>query len=298
MSSKWAIVIHGGASAISPTRDHTKYLAGLRVSLNIGREILESAGSALDAVEKAVISLEDNELFNAGRGAVYTRDGKHELEASIMDGSTLQCGAVTGLRTVKNPIHLARLVMEKVPHIFLGFDAAEEFATNEGVERVEQSYYDTTIRFQQFQAIKNEEHSFGTVGAVAVDQFGNVAAATSTGGLSNKWAGRISDSPIIGAGTYANNNTCAVSGTGIGEEFIRHHISAAISTGVEFGLSLEESVNRAVHKTLKQGDGGVIAVDRNVNVAMAFNTLGMYRGFADYTGQFQCLVKQLPEQEQ
>jgi len=292
-------VVHGGAGNIPTSHNPEKHLEGIKEALNIAKTILESDGSAVDAVEAAVKSLEDNPLFNAGKGSVLTEDSTHELEASIMSGEELRCGAVAGLKTVKNPISLARLVLEETPHIFLGFDAAEKLGKKfpDRIEFVENSHFTTEARKKQL-AQKDEEEAnedevltSGSVGAVALDSSGNLAAATSTGGLSGKMSGRIGDSCIIGAGCYANNNTCAVSATGKGEQFIRYNVAANVSHGLEIGnLSLGESVNRVVERVLDPEDGGVIAVDKEGNVVTKMNTLGMFRGVADSTGLFSCEV--------
>jgi len=298
--------VHGGAGNIPTHYNPERQLEGMKEALNIAKSILDSDGSALDAVEAAVKSLEDNPVFNAGKGAVFTEDSTHELEASIMNGEDLRCGAVAGLKTVKNPISLARLVMEESPHILLGFEASERFAKKfpDKIELVENSYFTTEERTKQLKSKlenKDEEEGtenpadiddqMGTVGAVAMDSSGNLAAAASTGGRSHKMAGRIGDTPVIGAGIYANNNTCAVSGSGNGEQFLRHCVAANISHGLEIGsLTLEESVNRVIERILDPDDGGVIAVDKNGNIVTKMNTLGMYRGVADSTGVFTCEV--------
>ena len=291
-SGKYTIVIHGGAGTINksiPDSLKEKYLTSLSEALMIGKEVLEKGGKSINAVEQVVRYLENNPLFNAGKGAVYTSDGTHELDASIMDGSNLSTGAVTLIKRVKNPITLARHVMEKTPHVLLGGEGAEKFAEEMGLEIVENNYFDTENRQNQLK--KEKEKVKGTVGCVALDLHGNLAAATSTGGRTNKMPGRIGDSPLINAGTYANNKTCAVSGTGIGEEFIRHTVSYNVSALMEFkGMNLKEAADEVVFKILKKDDGGIIAVDKDGNFAAPFSTLGMYRGAANSDGLFEVKI--------
>jgi beta-aspartyl-peptidase (threonine type) len=291
-SGKYTIVIHGGAGTINrsiPDSLKEKYLTSLSEALMIGKEVLEKGGKSIDAVEQVVRYMEDNPLFNAGNGAVYTSDGTHELDASIMDGSNLSTGAVTLIKRVKNPITLARHVMEKTPHVLLGGEGAEKFAEEMGLEIVENNYFDTENRQNQLK--KEKEKVKGTVGCVALDLHGNLAAATSTGGRTNKMPGRIGDSPLINAGTYANNKTCAVSGTGIGEEFIRHTVAYNVSALMEFkGMNLKEAADEVIFKMLKKDDGGIIAVDKDGNFAAPFSTLGMYRGAANSDGLFEVKI--------
>ncbi|RPI71647.1 MAG: isoaspartyl peptidase/L-asparaginase [Ignavibacteriales bacterium] len=291
-AGKFTIVVHGGAGTISksiPDSLKEKYLKSLSEALNIGKEILENGGKSIDAVEQVIRYLEDNPLFNAGKGAVYTSEGTHELDASIMDGSNLSTGAVTLITRVKNPISLARLVMEKTPHVLLGGDGAEKFAEQMGMEMVTNEYFDTDDRRNQLN--KAQEKIKGTVGCVALDLHGNLAAATSTGGRTNKMPGRIGDSPLINAGTYANNKTCAVSGTGTGEEFIRHTVAYNVSALMEFkGMTLKQAADEVVFNFLKKNDGGIIAVDKDGNYAMPFSTLGMYRGVANSDGLFEIKI--------
>jgi beta-aspartyl-peptidase (threonine type) len=292
---KWALAIHGGAGTIPKTLPETEkqeYLQGLTKALQVGKDILAKGGTSLDAVEAVVRSLEDDPHFNAGKGAVYTHEGTHELDAAIMDGSTLSCGSVAGLKTVKSPISLARLVMEKSPHVFMVGEGAEAFAAEQKVERVDNKYFDTPKRYQQWQeALQQEQKDKDTVGAVALDQHGNLAAATSTGGLTNKRFGRLGDVPVIGAGTYANNRTCAVSATGIGEEFIKHTVSHDISALMEYGgLTLQQAADKVIHQKLKPGDGGVIGVAHDGSIALVFNSEGMYRGAADSNGRFEVKI--------
>ena len=291
-SGKYTIVIHGGAGTINksiPDSLKEKYLTSLSEALMIGKEVLERGGKSIDAVEQVVRYMEDNPLFNAGKGAVYTSDGTHELDASIMDGSNLSTGAVTLIKRVKNPISLARHVMEKTPHVLLGGEGAEKFAEEMGLEIVENNYFDTENRQNQLK--KEKEKVKGTVGCVALDLHGNLAAATSTGGRTNKMPGRIGDSPLINAGNYANNKTCAVSGTGIGEEFIRHTVAYNVSALMEFkGMNLKEAADEVIFKMLKKDDGGIIAVDKDGNFAAPFSTLGMYRGAANSDGLFEVKI--------
>lgn len=308
---KFAIAIHGGAGVIPKSMaDSVRqiYVDGLTEALTLGKKILSDGGTSLDAVEQVIRLLEDNPLFNAGKGSVFTAAGTHEMDASIMDGRNLECGAVTGVRTVKNPISLARLVMEKSRHILFAGAGAEAFASEMGVERVDTAYFFVERRFEQWQKAveKNEtrlDHSDdekptepgdkikGTVGVVALDQHGNLAAGTSTGGMTNKMMGRVGDSPIVGAGTYADNATCGVSGTGHGEQFIRHAVAYSVSARMKFGgQSLQEAAQSVIFETLKPGDGGIIAVDRDGNIALVFNSKGMFRGKADASGLFEIKI--------
>ena len=290
-SPKFGIVIHGGAGTIlksnmTPERE-AEYTAKLNEVLNAGYKILNNGGTALDAVNAAINIMEDSPLFNAGKGAVLTEKGVAELDASIMDGKNLMAGAVAGVRHIKNPINLARLVMEKSPHVMMVGEGAEEFGKENNIEMVDNSYFITKERWESYQKmLKREEErkkaeKHGTVGAVALDKNGNLAAGTSTGGMMMKKFGRVGDSPIIGAGTYANNNTCAVSATGYGEYFIRLGVAKDISALMEYkNYSLKDAANEVIMNKLDKlgGDGGIIAIDKNGNVAMPFNTDGMYRG--------------------
>jgi beta-aspartyl-peptidase (threonine type) len=294
---KCALVIHGGAGTISPeqiTPEMERDLrAGLQRSLNAGHAILKDGGSSLDAVVAAVRTLEDDPLFNAGRGSVFTSAGTHEMDAAVADGRTLKAGAIGGTKRVKNPTLLARAVMEKSPHVMLVADGAEDFARELGLEIVEQEYFFTEQRWQALERVRatraeplSDADRHGTVGAVALDQSGNLAAATSTGGNTNKWPGRIGDTPVIGAGTYANNQTCAVSATGDGEFFIRavtaHDLSALMEYG---GMNLAAAARAVIEKVgALGGTGGLIAVDREGNIALPFNTTGMYRGYVAAEG--------------
>jgi len=305
----FAIAIHGGAGTLSRRETSAEqeklYLQGLSDALDAGYSLLEKGASALDAVTAAVVSLEDNPLFNAGRGAVLTRDGNAELDASIMDGATLAAGAVCGLKDIRNPIELARQVMEHSPHVMLVGQGAEEFARSRGVELVSNEYFRTPIRQKQLhrllQGAAEKENdlvavdsagSTGTVGAVALDARGNVAAATSTGGMTGKRWGRVGDSPIIGAGTYANNAGCAVSATGHGEYFIRSVVAHDIAAQMQYaGLKLEESVkNTLASMKALGGNGGVIAIAPNGDVALDFNSEGMFRGARDSRGRNEVAI--------
>jgi len=290
-AGKYTIVIHGGAGTLNksmPDSLREEYLKSLSEALRIGKEILEKGGSSLDAVEQVIRFLEDDPQFNAGKGAVYTSEGTHELDASIMDGSNLSTGAVTLIKRVKNPITLARYVMEKTPHVLLGGEGADKFAEQMGLEIVPNTYFDTEQRHKQ---LSKEKEKKGTVGCVALDLKGNLAAGTSTGGRTNKMVGRIGDSPLINAGTYANNKTCAVSGTGIGEEFIRHTVAYNVSALMEFkGMTLKQAADEVIFKMLKKDDGGIIAVDKDGNYSAPFNTTGMYRGVATSDGTFEVKI--------
>jgi beta-aspartyl-peptidase (threonine type) len=307
------LAIHGGAGAIerdkmTPEKE-AAYRADLERALRTGHAVLEKGGTSLDAVEATIKVLEDSPLFNAGKGAVFTHDGRNELDAAIMDGATLKAGSVAQLHHIKNPISLARLVMDRSIHVMLVGDGAEQFAKENGVPFVDAKYFYTEQRWKALQdTIKEEEdarkagkksarvvhlaededHKFGTVGCVALDRQGNLAAGTSTGGLTNKRYGRVGDTPIVGAGTYANNRTCAVSATGTGEFFIRSVVAYDISALMEYkGLSLKDAADEVVmNKLVKMGgDGGVVAMDHDGNVAMSFNTPGMYRGWIDADGK-------------
>jgi len=286
------IVIHGGAGALSPGRytaeQEAAYRAKLNEALDAGYSVLERGGPALDAVEAVIVLMEDSPLFNAGKGAVFTRDGKNELDASIMDGSNKAAGAVAAVTRVKNPIRLARAVMEKSEHVMLAGEGAEEFANEQGIELVDPEYFRTERRWKEYRdALEKEkkgsalpaEIKYGTVGAVALDRAGNLAAGTSTGGRVLKRYGRIGDSPIIGAGTYADNKSCAVSGTGWGEYFIRLTVARDVCALAEYEGQSVASAADLVLERLKAagGDGGVIVLDRNGNYAMPFNTDGMFR---------------------
>lgn len=306
------LVIHGGAGTIlksqmSPAREKA-YQEALSEALRRGYEILKKGGTSLDATEATVRFLEDNPLFNAGKGAVFTNEGRNELDAAIMDGQTLKAGAVAGLTTVRNPITLARAVMEKSPHVMMIGGGAEKFAREQKLEIVDPSYFYTEDRWRGLQRARrddslraiqeksksailhpeNRDDKYGTVGAVALDKNGNLAAATSTGGMTNKKYGRVGDVPIIGAGTYANNNTCAISCTGWGEFFIRLVVAKSISDLMEYkGMGVQEAADKLVMKDLPalKGDGGLIALDKNGKFSMPFCTEGMYRGYITESGK-------------
>lgn len=296
---KYAFVIHGGTlSEQVPAADEKEIRAAMKEALLAGKKILESGGKSMDAVETAIKILEDSPWFNAGRGAVFTSEGTNELDASIMDGSNLKAGSVAGLTHIKNPISLARMVMERTKHVMLAREGAEAFAKEQHVELVDPKYFFTQKRWDDLQKEKKkageESKPHGTVGAVALDLSGNLAAGTSTGGTTNKKFGRIGDSPIIGAGTYANNHTCAVSCTGTGEYFIRlvaaHEVSSLIEKS---GKSVEEAANEVILQKLKDlgGDGGLIAIDSKGNRAMPFvNEAGMKRGYINEAGEAVVLL--------
>ena len=280
----YGLVIHGGAGTItrekmSPEKE-AEYREKITEALTVGYEILEKGNSSLDAVEAVVRIMEDSPLFNAGKGAVFTNAGTNELDASIMDGSTLQAGAVAGVKTVKNPISAARKVMEKTWHVMLSGDGADHFAAEQGLEIVDINYFYTERRWNALKKAQEEE-KHGTVGCVALDKKGNIAAGTSTGGLTNKRWGRIGDTPIIGAGTYANNETCGVSGTGQGEYFIRGNIAYDVSALMIYrSLTVKDAAGQVIDKLSERGgNGGLIAMDKNGKIAMSFNTEGMYRGY-------------------
>ncbi len=308
--AEYAIVIHGGAGTIlkanmTPVREQ-EYRKVLNEALTVGEDILKSGGSAMDAVEKTIHVLEDSPIFNAGRGAVFTNEGKNELDASIMRGSDQNAGAVGGLRTIKHPISAARAVLENSEHVLLTSKGAEQFAQEQGLEVVDPSYFHTDRRWNSLQRIKESESTelsesddpddkkHGTVGCVALDKEGRIVAGTSTGGMTNKRYNRFGDVPIIGAGTYADDATCGVSCTGHGEYFIRyavaHHVHARM---LYLGESLDKASSYVINELLveKGGSGGLIALDRYGNVSMPFNSAGMYRGYAKpgerYIGIYQ-----------
>ena len=293
---QFGMVIHGGAGTITkknmtPEKERA-IRAKLEEALARGYKILKTGGTSLDAVEESIKILENSPLFNAGKGAVFTSEETHELDASIMCGKTLQSGATAGVKHIKNPITLARKILEKSPHVLLMGDGAETFAKEMGIRFVDQKYFFTEIRYKSLKRIKKRDSKknppIGTVGAVALDKHGNLAAGTSTGGMTNKKFGRVGDSPIIGAGTYANNSTCAISSTGHGEFFIRAVVAYDISALIEYkGFSLKEAADIVVMKKLKKmgGSGGIIGIDKNGNMAMVFNTKGMYRGCVKNDGR-------------
>jgi beta-aspartyl-peptidase (threonine type) len=321
---KWAIVLHGGAGVIErksmDPKMEAEYRAALAGALRAGADVLSRGGSSLDAVEKAISLMEDDPLFNAGRGAVFTADGKIELDAAIMDGATLKAGSVAGVTRTRHPISLARTVMEKSPHVMLIGPGADAFAAEKGLEQVDPSFFFTERRWQGLIRQLKEEgrpipsrpagappapaspialretpeaHKFGTVGVAAVDRAGNVAAGTSTGGTQAKRWGRVGDSPIIGAGTYASNTSCAVSATGAGEYFIRLTIARDICALVEYrGMKLQPAADEIIQKRLTaiKGDGGVIAIRQDGQIAWSCNTPGMYRGRLSEGGKAQVSI--------
>ena len=319
---EWSLAIHGGAgSARRDSTDAEDYYQALREALALGSERLEAGEASLRVVEDVVAALEDDPRFNAGRGSVFTSIGTHELDAAIMDGRTLACGAVAGVRNVRNPVRLARRVMEDTPHVLLGGQGADNFAVTAGVQRNVQAYFTTEAQLERFREIRRQRaggtsggdgapnpegdytgnagagsgeggaSQLGTVGAVAMDRYGNLAAATSTGGTMYKRIGRVGDVPVIGAGTYANNETAAISCTGRGEEFIRHTVAYDVSALIEYaGLSVEDAVRRVIDETLQPGDGGVIAIGRDGAIAMEFNTNAMFRGAANSLGRFDVAI--------
>ncbi|MBC7553937.1 MAG: isoaspartyl peptidase/L-asparaginase [Taibaiella sp.] len=308
----FTLVIHGGAGNITPaimdSELERQYTQGLKDALDKGYDVLKGSGTALDAVVAAISVLEDNPLFNAGRGSVFTKKGINEMDAAIMDGSNLAAGAVAGVRHIKNPIALAREIMEHSGHVFLSGSGAAEFALNRGMEMTPDEYFFNQSRYDQWVEIRdtnftqldhkgdnlkgavlpNPGHKFGTVGAVACDMMGNIAGGTSTGGMTNKRFGRIGDSPVIGSGTYANNATCAISCTGHGEYFLRAVVAHDISCLMEYrGLSLSDACNVVIKDKLVKmgGEGGLIAVDANNNFDFCFNSAGMYRGMRNSEGK-------------
>jgi len=296
----FGIAIHGGAGTLPRNEMSAEaewnYRAGLNQALSAGHAVLERGGSSIDAVTAAVVMLEDNPLFNAGRGAVFTLEGRNELDASIMEGGTLKAGAVCGLTQIKNPIELAKAVMQRSEHVMLAAEGAEEFARSLGFEFVPQSYFYTDARWKQLERIRGGDTSLsaltishvGTVGAVALDAHGHLAAATSTGGMTGKRYHRIGDSPIIGAGTYADDRTCAVSATGHGEVFIRAAVAHDICARMRFGgRSLTQAVREVVLEELPamQGEGGVISIDAVGEICMEFNSEGMFRASRSEGGQ-------------
>lgn len=305
--NKIGLVVHGGAGTMERGRmtpEHERaYRAGIENALRAGWEILQHGGSSLDATEAAVRVFEDDPLFNAGKGSVFNAAGVNEMDAAIMDGKTLRAGAVAELQHVKNPISLARLVMDKSPHVMMAGEGAESFAKEHGIELVDAKYFFTQDRWDALQKVKAAEKAgangdkkfylsdqdlHGTVGAVALDRNGNLAAATSTGGKTAKLPGRIGDTPVIGAGTYANNATCAVSGTGDGEFFIMATVGHEVSALMEYKRkTLQEAGIAAIDKVGKLGGtGGLIAIDKKGNISLPFNTSGMYRGYVDANGKF------------
>lgn len=309
---KVTLVIHGGAGNITKENLSEErwvlYKKGLQNALNKGYEVLENGGLAIDAVETAIIEMENNPLFNAGKGAVYNTYGQQEMDASIMDGSNLNCGAVAGVNGIKNPIAAAKRVMTQSKHVMFSGNGAKLFAQKQGLEIVDSSYFYSKRRYDYWKSVKEKEQleldhnqlsfendpnywehkKYGTVGAVALDKNGNIAAGTSTGGLTNKKYGRIGDSPIIGAGTYANNKTCGVSSTGTGEFFIRTNAAFHVSSLVDYkGISIQQASDDVIHNHIGKlgGDGGMIVLDTLGHVAYSFNTSGMFRGYKNSDGE-------------
>lgn len=312
--STYTLVIHGGAGTIlkedmTPELE-AAYIAGLEAGLTAGYAVLEEGGTSVNAVKAALVVMEDNLLFNAGRGSVFTKKGVQEMDAAIMDGATLNAGSVAGVRNVRNPIELATEVMRNSNHVFLSGKGANDFAIKQGIKLEPDEYFFSQFRYDQWKAIRDSDtysldhthqrleelmrdRKFGTVGATACDQQGNIAAATSTGGMTNKKYGRIGDSPLIGIGTYANNKTCAISCTGHGEPFIRAVAAHDVSCLMEYkGLSLHEAMNIVVKEKLIKlgGEGGMIGVDAQGNAAMIFNSAGMYRGFRSSNGMGELAI--------
>ena len=304
----FGIVIHGGAGTILKENMsdslETAYKEKLKEAITVGYNILKSGGTSMEAVTSTINIMEDSPLFNAGKGAVFTHEGTNELDASVMDGATLNAGAIAGVTRIKNPIDLALAVMNDSPHVMLSGKGAETFAEEKGFVLVDPSYFYTENRFQSLQKVKQKEKDkvvtisfkdpfiknskFGTVGCAALDKNGNLAAGTSTGGMTNKRWNRIGDAPIIGAGTYANNATCAVSSTGWGEYFIRAMVAHDISAMMEYkGVTLKEAAREVIQKKVPAlgGDGGIVSIDKDGNVAMEFNTDGMYRAHMNAKGK-------------
>ena len=311
----FSLVIHGGAGNITPSmmnaEQETQYRLGLQNALNAGTAVLAGGGTAIDAIVAAITSMEDNPLFNAGRGAVFTKKGLHEMDAAIMNGLTLEAGAVAGVRNVKNPVTLAREIMLHSGHVFLSGNGAAEFALKQGIEMAHDDYFFNKDRHDQWMAIRDSDmyqldhkednlkgastpaaptnvgHKFGTVGAVAYDAHGNIAASTSTGGMTNKRFGRIGDSPVIGAGTYANNKTCAISCTGHGELFLRAVVAYDVSCLMDYkGFTLQQAADTVMNEKLRAlgGEGGLIGVDAKGTHCFSFNSAGMYRGYRNSEG--------------
>ncbi len=306
---KYSLVIHGGAGTIlkedmTPELEKA-YIAALEDSLQAGFSVLEAGGTAVDAINAALVVMEDNILFNAGRGSVFTKKGLQEMDAAIMDGNTMMAGAVAGVRNIKNPIVLAKEVMLHSNHVFLSGKGANDFALKQRVQMEPDEYFFSQFRYDQWKEIRDTDQysldhtnkdtellmrdkKFGTIGAVAKDAAGNIAAGTSTGGMTNKKYGRIGDSPVIGGGTYASNKTCAISCTGHGEPFMKAVAAYDVAARMEYkGLSISDAMNEVVHKKLidMQGEGGMIGVDAEGNTAMMFNSAGMYRAMQNSSGE-------------
>ncbi len=308
---RFAIVLHGGAGG-EPEQWTEEYKVrrrqSLKNALDVGVKLLSEKRSALDAVEAVVRTLEDDPMFNAGKGCVFNEQGEHELDASIMDGTTLACGAVSSIKRAKNPITVARHVMTDTPHVLLSSAGADKFAEAAGLELVDAEYFKTDEQVAAWKKWKakqaeNQKRSsidapryFGTVGCVAVDSAGNIAAGTSTGGLMGKRWGRVGDSPIIGAGTYANNATCGVSCTGTGEEFIRHNVAADLSARLKYGKqSISQAAATIIDDVIPDDCGGLIAIDKNYEIVMRFNTAAMARAWADNTGKREVRIEREKE---
>ena len=314
MKENFGIVIHGGAGTILKANMNdsleTAYIDKLKEAISVGYDILKNGGTSLEAVTQTINIMEDSPLFNAGKGAVFTHDGTNEMDASIMDGATLNAGAVAGVKHIKNPINLAQDVMQKSEHVMLYGAGAEEFAKGLNYEMMDTTYFYTQNRYESLQRVLEKEKTkndkkvsfedpyiknskFGTVGCAALDKHGNLAAGTSTGGMTNKRWNRIGDAPIIGAGTYANNATCAVSSTGWGEYFIRAVVAYDISALMEYkGMTLQEAAHEVIQKKVPAlgGDGGIVAIDKDGNVAMEFNTAGMYRASMNSEGELEIKI--------
>jgi beta-aspartyl-peptidase (threonine type) len=301
-NNKYALVLHGGAGVMSEKSMtpaiQKEYLTVLNRALQVGDSVLAAGGTSMDAVVRTIMVMEDSPLFNAGKGAVFTHEGTVELDASVMDGKTLAAGAIAGITDIKNPITLARTVMEKSEHVFLTGKGASQFAVEHGFKLVPNNYFYTDKRLQQLQELLNKEREagvndkHGTVGCVALDTYGNIAAGTSTGGMTNKRYGRVGDTPVIGAGTYANNNTGGFSCTGHGEYYIRLGFSRDISAMMEYKqMDIQKACQAEVEKlTRLGGTGGVIGLDKFGNIAMEFNTSGMFRGYIKSTGEKQIAI--------
>ena len=291
---EWAIVVHGGAGSLVKNEEmKTQYETHLLEAIQLGGDMLRDGASALDVAEAVVVYMEDCPLFNAGKGAVKTIDGTHEMDAAIMDGSNFKAGAIAGVKDIKNPIKCARLVMDSTQHVFLIGEGASFFAQSQELEIVDNDYFSTQRREEQLERIKNKEEEAnpkGTVGCAVKDKQGNLAAATSTGGMSGKKWGRVGDVPVIGAGTYANNNTAAISGTGHGEYWIRRVVAYDISALMEYkGMSLQEASEEVIFNKIDPmggGGGGIIAVDKLGNISMVFNTDLMHRAWAKSDGEY------------
>ena len=287
----YTIVIHGGAGYFpkdSPEELKQQYIISLTEALNIGKNILAGGGTSIDAVEKVINYLENNILFNSGRGAVFNSEGKHELDASIMQGKDLSCGAVAGVTIIKNPISLARLVMEKTEYVLFAGKGADDLGIQFDVDIVPNSYFRDSTKYQKWLQSKLPKQQGETTGCVALDQYGNITAGTSTGGRQNKTPGRVGDTPLINAGTYANNKTCGVSATGIGELFIRNTVAYNISALMEYkGYTLKQACDEMIYNRLPKESGGIIAIDRDGNYEMPFNTSSMMRAVANSNGEFK-----------